>query len=151
MFPNTLTTFTQASWAQTFNQMFKPGTWLYDIIYGALIVFFAYFYTAIVLNPKDLAENLQRYSGFIPGVRPGQKTAEYIDRVLARILLPGALFFAFVAILPWYLIKWANIPFYFGGTALLIVVGVALDTMIQIESHMIMRHYEGFMKKAAAR
>ncbi len=151
MFPNTVTTFVQTPWAQTFNQWFTPGNFLYDIIYGILIVFFAYYYTAVVMNPRDMAENLQRYSGFIPGVRPGQKTAEYIDRVMARILLPGAIFFAIIAILPWHLIRWTNIPFYFGGTRLLIIVGVALEIMQQIEAHLIMRQYEGLLRKGRIR
>ena len=103
------------------------------------------------MNPKDLADNLQRYSGFIPGVRPGPKTAEYIDRVMSRILFPGALFFAMIAILPWYLINWTHIPFYFGGTRLLIIVGVALELMQQIEAQLIMRQYEGLLKKGRIR
>ncbi len=151
MFPNTITTFVQANWAQTFNQWFQPGNLAYDILYGLLIVFFAYYYTAVVMNPRDMAENLQRYSGFIPGVRPGQKTAEYIDRVMARILLPGSIFFALIAILPWHLIRWTHIPFYFGGTRLLIIVGVALEIMQQIEAHLIMRQYEGLLKKGRIR
>jgi len=151
MFPNTVTTFVKTSWAETFTQWFSPGTLVYDILYGGLIIFFAYFYTSVVMNPRDLADNLQRYSGFIPGVRPGPKTAEYIDRVLTRILLPGALFFALIAILPWYMMKWAHIPFYFGGTRLLIIVGVALELMQQIEAHLIMRQYEGLLKKGRIR
>ena len=112
-----------------------------------MIVFFAYFYTAIVFNPIDLADNMKKQGGFIPGVRPGQKTAEYIDYILTRITLPGAIFFALIAILPYVLIQQAGVTFYFGGTGLLIVVGVALDTLQQIESHLLMRHYDGFMKK----
>ena len=151
MFPNTVTTFVKTSWAETFTQWFSPGTLVYDILYGGLIIFFAYFYTSVVMNPRDLADNLQRYSGFIPGVRPGPKTAEYIDRVLTRILLPGAVFFALIAILPWYMMKWAHIPFYFGGTRLLIIVGVALELMQQVEAHLIMRQYEGLLKKGKIR
>ncbi len=151
MFPGTITTFVQAPWAESIMRYFKPGSALYDIIYGALIVFFGYFYTSVVMNPKDLADNLQRYSGFIPGVRPGPKTAEYIDRVMSRILLPGALFFAAIAILPWYLINWTHIPFYFGGTRLLIIVGVALELMQQIEAQLVMRQYEGLLKKGRIR
>jgi preprotein translocase subunit SecY len=112
-----------------------------------VIVFFTYFYTAIVLNPIDLADNMRKYGGFIPGIRPGKKTAEYIDRILSRITLPGAIFLAFIAVLPDTLIRHFRVPFYFGGTGLLIVVGVMLDTLTQIESHLLMRHYEGFMKK----
>jgi preprotein translocase subunit SecY len=112
------------------------------------IIFFAYFYTAIIFNPVDLSENLKKQGGFIPGVKPGGRTAEYIDRILARITLGGALYISAVCILPSILIRRFNVPFYFGGTALLIVVGVALDTVAQIESHMLTRHYEGFIKKA---
>ncbi len=151
MFPSTISTFWQSDLMQTFSQWFSPGHPLYDILYGLLIVFFAYYYTAVVMNPKDMAENLQRYSGFIPGVRPGPKTAEYIDRVMTRILLPGAIFFAIIAILPWHLIRWTNIPFYFGGTRLLIIVGVALEIMQKIEAHLIMRQYEGLLKKGRIR
>src|SRR5439155_682566 len=115
----------------------------YTLLYMGLIVFFAYFYTAIVFNPIDLADNMKKYGGFIPGVRPGKKTAEYIDRTLTRITLPGALFLALISVLPDYLIRWFNVPFYFGGTSLLIVVGVALDTVRQMESHLLMRNYEG--------
>ena len=119
----------------------RSSTW-------ALIVFFAYFYTAIVFNPIDLADNMKKYGGFIPGVRPGKKTAEYIDHVLTRITLPGALFLALISVLPDFLIRWFNVPFYFGGTSLLIVVGVALDTVRQMESHLLMRNYEGFLKRS---
>jgi len=124
-----------------------PGHPFYMLIYALLIVFFAYFYTAIVFNPVDLADNMKKQGGFIPGIRPGQRTAEYIDRVLTRITLPGGIFFAFIAILPNIMSNMADIQFYFGGTGLLIVVGVALDTLQQIESHLLMRHYDGFMKK----
>ena len=121
------------------------------MLYMGLIVFFAYFYTAIVFNPIDLADNMKKYGGFIPGVRPGKKTAEYIDRVLTRITLPGALFLALISVLPDLLIRWFNVPFYFGGTSLLIVVGVALDTVRQMESHLLMRNYEGFLKRSKTR
>jgi preprotein translocase subunit SecY len=103
------------------------------------------------LNPVDLADNMRKNGGFIPGIRPGKKTAEYIDRILTRITLPGSIFLAFIAILPDIMIAQFNIPFYFGGTGLLIVVGVMLDTLSQIESHLLMRHYEGFMKKGKMR
>ena len=121
------------------------------IIYSALIILFAYFYTAVILNPVDLADNMKKNSGFIPGVRPGKKTAEYIDRVLTRVTLPGAVFLAIIAILPDLMITMLKVPFYFGGTGLLIVVGVALDTLQQIESHLVMRHYDGFMSKGRLR
>jgi preprotein translocase subunit SecY len=119
------------------------GTWAYVLIYGLTIIFFTYFYTAIVLNPTDMADNMKKYGGFIPGIRPGRKTSEYIDRILSRITLPGAIFLALIAVLPDILIARFNVPFYFGGTSVLIVVGVALDTLQQIESHLLMRHYEG--------
>jgi len=131
----------------TVSTWLNPGHPFYMLIYALLIVFFAYFYTAIVFNPVDLADNMKKQGGFIPGIRPGQRTAEYIDRVLTRITLPGAIFFAFIAILPNIMSNLADVQFYFGGTGLLIVVGVALDTLQQIESHLLMRHYDGFMKK----
>jgi preprotein translocase subunit SecY len=133
--------------AATVAGLFSPTSILYMVLYGLAIIFFTYFYTAIVLNPVDLADNMRKYGGFIPGIRPGKKTSEYIDRILTRITVPGAIFLAFIAILPDVLIRAFNVPFYFGGTGLLIVVGVALDTLAQIESHMLMRHYDGFMKK----
>ena len=111
-----------------------------------LIVLFTYFYTAVQFNPIDQADNLKKYGGFIPGIRPGRPTAAYLDRVLTRITLPGALFLAAIVLLPTMLYKFANVPFYFGGTSILIVVGVALDTMQQMESQLLMRHYEGFLK-----
>ncbi len=128
-----------------------PGSLVYSIIYGLIIVFFAYFYTALVFNPIDLADNMRKNGGFIPGIRPGKRTADYIERVLTRITLPGAIFFALIAILPWVLIARFNVQYFFGGTSLLIVVGVALDTLQQIESHLLMRHYDGFMKKGKIR
>lgn len=133
--------------------MIMISTWLdpshafYMMMFGLMIVFFAYFYTAIVFNPVDLADNMKKQGGFIPGIRPGQRTAEYIDKVLTRITLPGGVFFAIIAIMPNIMSNIADIQFYFGGTGLLIVVGVALDTLQQIESHLLMRHYDGFMKK----
>jgi preprotein translocase subunit SecY len=128
-----------------------PGTFWYSIIYGIIIVFFAYFYTAIVFNPMEMADNMRKNGGYIPGIRPGKNTADYIEKVLTRITLPGALFFAAIAILPWVLIGQVKVSYFFGGTGLLIVVGVALDTLQQIESHLMMRHYEGFMKKGRIR
>jgi preprotein translocase subunit SecY len=129
----------------------RPGGWLYSIIYATIIIFFAFFYTAIVFNPMDIADNMRKNGGYIPGIRPGKNTADYIERVLTRITLPGAFFFAAIAILPWVLISQFNVNYFFGGTGLLIVVGVALDTLQQIESHLLMRHYEGFMKKGRIR
>ena len=130
---------------------FAHGTVVYVIVYSLTIIFFTYFYTAIVLNPTDMADNMKKYGGFIPGIRPGRKTSEYIDRILSRITLPGAVFLAVIAVLPDILIQKFNVPFYFGGTSVLIVVGVALDTLQQIESHLIMRHYEGFVKHGRLR
>ena len=150
--PSTLTSFFPNSTVmQDLSILFNPGGWLYSIIYALLIVFFAYFYTAVVFNPVDLADNMRKNGGFIPGVRPGKNTSEYIDKILTRITLPGAIFFAVVAILPYFLISSMGAQFYFGGTSILIVVGVALDTLQQIESHLLMRHYEGFMKKGRIR
>ena len=146
MLPSTLALWFQGSNAmQAIAGWFAHGTALYVIVYSLTIIFFTYFYTAIVLNPTDMADNMKKYGGFVPGIRPGKKTSEYIDRILSRITLPGAIFLAFIAVLPDLLISRFNIPFYFGGTSILIVVGVALDTLQQIESHLIMRHYEGFV------
>jgi preprotein translocase subunit SecY len=125
---------------------FSPGAFVYYVLYGALTMFFCYFYTAIAFNPNDLAENMKKYGGFIPGIRPGQPTSEFIDRTLTRITVWGSLAVVCVAIIPDLIVTWLHIPVYFGGTSLLIVVGVALDTMKQIESHLLMRHYDGFMK-----
>ena len=149
LFPATLTRFIQHPWMQAISEALSPGHLMYTALYCALIIFFTYFYTAIVFNPVDLADNMKKYGGFIPGVRPGKKTAEYIDRVLTRITLPGAIFLALISVLPDFLIRIFNVPFYFGGTSLLIVVGVALDTVRQMESHLLMRNYEGFLRKKA--
>ncbi len=135
----------------TLQNWLSPGAALYTSLYVLLIVFFAYFYTAIVLNPTEMAENMLKYGGHIPGKKPGKKTAEYINSVLVRITLPGAIFFAFVALMPEVMSSRLGLPFYFGGTGLIIVVGVALDTLQQIESHLTMRHYDGFMKKGKLR
>jgi len=152
MLPTTVAQFfPKTGFMESMNALLRPGYWLYNIIYATLIVIFAYFYTAIVINPTDLADNMKKYGGFIPGKRPGAKTSEYIDRIITRITLPGALFFAFIAILPMYLIVHFKVPFYFGGTSLLIVVGVLLDTVQQIEAQLMMRHYEGFLKKGKVR
>jgi preprotein translocase subunit SecY len=133
-------------------QWFSPRHVLYNVMYGLIIIFFTYFYTAVVLNPNDLAENIRKYGGFVPGIRPGAKTAEYIDQVLSRITLPGAIFLAIIAIAPDLLITSMGLPFLdFGGTSVLIVVGVALDTLQQVESHLLMRHYEGFVKRGRIR
>jgi preprotein translocase subunit SecY len=147
LFPATLTRFINHPWMQAITEALSPGHITYTVMYCGLIIFFAYFYTAIVFNPIDLADNMKKYGGFIPGVRPGKKTAEYIDRTLTRITLPGAIFLALISVLPDFLIRWFNTPFYFGGTSLLIVVGVALDTVRQMESHLLMRNYEGFLRK----
>ena len=152
MLPTTIAQFLPKSgWMENIMAVIQPGYWLYNVIYGLLIVIFAYFYTAIIINPNDLADNMKKYGGFIPGKRPGAKTSEYIDRIITRITLPGAVFFALVAILPMYLIVHFKIPFYFGGTSLLITVGVVLDTVQQIEAQLMMRHYEGFLKKGKIR
>src|SRR5438093_3785277 len=134
------------------SQWFSPMGFLYSFFYGLIIVFFTYFYTAVVLNPIDLAENMRKYGGSVPGIRPGRKTAEYIDRVLSLITLPGAIFLALIAVLPDLIIARTGLPFLgFGGTSVLIVVGVALDTLQQVESHLLMRHYEGFVKRGRIR
>jgi preprotein translocase subunit SecY len=151
MFPATIASFIRTDFMQDVAAVMQPGEPLYMIIFALMIVFFAYFYTAIVFNPVDLAENMKKHGGFIPGVRPGKRTSDYIDRVLTRITLPGSIFLALIAILPFFLISSINVPFYFGGTGLLIVVGVALDTLRQVETHLLMRHYDGFMKKGKIR
>jgi preprotein translocase subunit SecY len=146
MLPSTLALYFRGNNAiEAIAGWFSHGTVVYVIVYSLTIIFFTYFYTAIVLNPTDMADNMKKYGGFVPGIRPGKKTAEYIDRILSRITLPGAFFLALIAVLPDLLIRKFNVPFYFGGTSVLIVVGVALDTLQQIESHLIMRHYEGFV------
>lgn len=147
IFPATVAQFVQHPWAQVAAGYLAPGQWLHDILYVGFIIFFCYFYTAVVFNPVDVAENMKKFGGYIPGIRPGQKTAEFIDRVLSRVTLGGAVYLSLVALLPTILISQFNVPFYFGGTALLIVVGVALDTVAQVETHMITRNYEGFMKR----
>ncbi|MFZ5980660.1 MAG: preprotein translocase subunit SecY [Candidatus Zixiibacteriota bacterium] len=144
--------FPETEWLQNLVAVWlAPGAVWYSIIYGLIIIFFAYFYTAIVFNPMEMADNMRKNGGYIPGIRPGKNTADYIEKILTRITLPGAIFFACIAILPWVLISRANVNFFFGGTGLLIVVGVALDTLQQIESHLIMRHYDGFLKKGKIR
>ncbi len=144
--------FPSTDWIQNLVSVWlAPGELWYSIIYGLIIVFFGYFYTAIVFNPVEIANNMRKNGGYIPGIRPGKNTAEYLEKILTRITLPGAIFFAAIAVLPWVLISKANVNFFFGGTGLLIVVGVALDTLQQVESHLMMRHYDGFMKKGKIR
>ncbi|OIQ54085.1 preprotein translocase subunit SecY [Neomoorella thermoacetica] len=147
LFPSTLASwFPQSSLAQTIVRFFDPRSAFYMILYALLIIFFTYFYTAVTFNPQDVADNMKKYGGFIPGLRPGRPTAEYIERILARVTLAGAIFLAFIAVLPNLLMAITGINVYFGGTSLLIVVGVALETMKQLESHLLLRHYQGFMK-----
>jgi preprotein translocase subunit SecY len=146
--PGTIASFSNVPFLSSISSLFQPGNWLYYVTYSILIVFFTYFYTAIIFNPVDLAENLNKQGAFIPGVKPGARTAEYIDYVLTRITLPGSLFLAAIALVPFFIFAWFDIQlFFFGGTALLIVVGVALDTVQQMQQHLLLRHYEGFMKK----
>jgi len=154
MFPATIANFLnqeQFPWLQHVVNWLNPGHWVYSLIYVIFIFFFCYFYTAVHFNPVDVADNMKRQGGFIPGIRPGRNTAEYIDRILTRITFSGAMYVSAICILPQILIYQLNVPFYFGGTALLIVVGVAMDTTNQIEAHMLTRHYEGFMKKGLSR
>jgi len=146
VFPSTIATMFKAPWLQSIQNIISPGGWVYDILYAVLIIFFTYFYTSVVFNPRDLADNMQRYGGFIPGIRPGPNTASFIDRSISLLTFPGALFLVFMALLPTILMNALHVPFYFGGTTLLIIVGVALDTIQQIESHLVMRHYEGLLK-----
>jgi preprotein translocase subunit SecY len=146
--PGTAAAFSNSTFMQSLADLFQPQTPVYYITYGLLIVFFTYFYTAIIFNPVDLAENLKKQGGFIPGVKPGARTAEYIDRVLTRVTLPGSIYLALIALAPFFIFDIFNIQtFFFGGTGLLIVVGVALDTVQQAQQHLMLRHYDGFMKK----
>jgi len=147
MFPATIAGFIAVPWVQEVARQFSPGTTLYTLLYVGMIFFFSYFYTAIVFNPVDIADNLKKYGGYIPGIRPGQKTSEYIYKVLSRLTFVGAFYLAIVCVIPEILISKFNVPFYFGGTSLLIVIGVALDTVSQIESHLLTRSYEGFLRK----
>jgi preprotein translocase subunit SecY len=142
LFPTTLGSW--FPWMQTISQAIRDGGWIYNSLYVAMIIFFAYFYTAVTFNPVDVADNMKKHGGYIPGIRPGKKTAEYIDKVLTRITFGGALYLSAVCVLPTLVMTYFNVPFYFGGTSLLIVVGVALDTVQQIEGHLITRNYEGF-------
>jgi preprotein translocase subunit SecY len=146
IFPATIAQFLNVPILNDITGWLRPATGVYELLYVALIIFFCYFYTAVTFNPVDVAENMKKYGGYIPGIRPGKKTSQYIDRVLTRITFGGAIYVSVVCVLPSILIARFNAPFYFGGTSLLIVVGVALDTLTQIESHMIQRHYEGFIR-----
>ncbi len=151
MFPTQIANMVDTAWMQQITAALLPNDWRYNVIYVAMIVFFTFFYTAITFNPVDVADNLKKSGGYIPGIRPGKKTAEYIDRVLTRITCAGAVYLSAVCVLPALLQEWLSVPFYFGGTGLLIVVGVALDTVQQIESHLITRNYDGFTGPKAPR
>lgn len=151
MFPATVGSFIQIDWVQRVSAALSPGTVYYYVMYIGFIVFFAFFYTAIQFKPDDVAENLKKNGGFIPGIRPGKKTSEFLDKVLTRLTVVGAIYLSAICVMPSLLISKFNVPFYFGGTALLIVVGVAIDTISQIESHLVMRNYEGFMKAGRIR
>ncbi|MDH3222285.1 MAG: preprotein translocase subunit SecY [Gemmatimonadota bacterium] len=146
--PGTIAAFSSIPFIQDLADIFQPGNWAYYVTYAILIVFFTYFYTAIIFNPVDLAENLKKQGAFIPGVKPGTRTAEYIDRVLTRVTLPGSIYLALIALVPFWIFDIFDIQtFFFGGTSLLIVVGVGLDTVQQAQQHLLLRHYDGFMKK----
>ena len=151
MFPATVASFITVPWMQTIVNSLRPGSIIYELLFVGMIFFFCYFYTAVTFNPVDVADNMKRQGGYIPGIRPGRRTADHIDRILTRITLGGATYVSAVCVLPTILITRFNVPFYFGGTALLIVVGVAIDTIAQLESHMLTRHYEGFLKKGGAK
>ncbi|MBM2844700.1 MAG: preprotein translocase, SecY subunit [Bacteroidetes bacterium] len=144
-----LTFFPESEFMQGLSQYFEYTSLTYSFFYGIMIVFFTYFYTAIAFNPKDVSENMQKQGGFIPGIRPGKHTADFIDNILTKITLPGSIFLAIIAILPAFMVRMgvtSTFAQFFGGTSLLIMVGVALDTLQQVESHLLMRHYDGFMK-----
>jgi preprotein translocase subunit SecY len=146
MFPATVGNFINIPWVQAAAKSMSPGNWIYNLFYVAFIVFFCYFYTAVTFNPMDVAENIKKHGGYIPGRRPGKETSEFLDTVLTKLTFAGAIYISIVCVLPTILIGKFNLPFYFGGTALLIAVGVGMDTVSQIESHLITRSYEGFMK-----
>ena len=148
LFPATVAGCSTAEWLQTVVSWFRPTSIVYNVIFIALIFFFCFFYTAIIFDPKDIAENLKKAGGFVPGIRPGDKTREYIDNVLTRLTLWGGIYISIISVLPMLLIAQFNVPFYFGGTSLLILVGVAIDFMSQVESHLISQQYEGLMSKA---
>jgi preprotein translocase subunit SecY len=151
LFPATIAGFVPHKGFQNFAAMLTRGELVYNSLYALLIIFFAYFYTAITFNPVDISDNMKKYGGFVPGIRPGRQTAEYLDFIMTRITFPGAIFLAVIAVMPSIISSMLKIPYlvasFFGGTGLLIIVGVMLDTMKQIESHLLMRHYEGFMKR----
>ena len=147
MFPATIAQFIDHPWMTTISANLTPATLIYSLVFIGAVFFFCFFYTAIIFNPVDVADNMKKNGGFVPGIRPGGRTSEYIDKILSRITFCGAIYLSLICVLPDYLIRYMNIPFYFGGTSLLIVVGVSMDTMQQIESHLHMRSYEGFMKK----
>lgn len=151
MFPATIGSFVEVEWIQSITAAMRPGNIVYELLFVGFIFFFCYFYTAVTFNPVDVADNMKKAGGYIPGIRPGKRTADYIDKVLTRITLGGAIYVSAVCVLPSILITRFNVPFYFGGTALLIVVGVAIDTVAQMESHMLSRHYEGFLKKGGGK
>lgn len=146
MFPATVAGLVDVPWVQSIAGMLTPDHWVYNLFYVAFIIFFCYFYTAVTFNPIDVADNIKKQGGYIPGIRPGKATSDYIDTVLGRLTFAGAIYISAVCVLPTYLISELNVPFFFGGTSLLIVVGVGLDTASQIEAHLISRSYEGFMK-----
>jgi len=149
--PGTIAQFSKVPRIQALAEYLQPGTWAYYVLSAGLILFFTYFYTAIIFNPIDISENLKKQGGFIPGVKPGAKTAEYIERVMSRITFPGAIFLTLIALLPIWISDLINVPFRFGGTSLLIVVGVGLDTINQLQQHLLLRKYDGFMKKGRVR
>lgn len=146
MFPATIANFINIPLVKQVAQRFQPGNWVYELFYVAFIVFFCYFYTAVTFNPSDVAENIKKHGGYIPGIRPGKETSDYLDKVLTKLTFAGAIYISIVCVLPSLLVSKFQLPFYFGGTALLIAVGVGMDTVSQIESHLITRNYEGFMK-----
>jgi preprotein translocase subunit SecY len=147
MFPATIANFAQEGWIKNIAGYLVPGKLGYEVLYVAFIFFFCFFYTAVTFKPDDVADNMKKFGGYVPGIRPGKKTAEYIEDILEKLTFSGAIYVSIVCVLPSVLISQLNVPFYFGGTALLIVVGVAMDTASQIESHLLTRQYEGFMKK----
>ena len=152
--PGAIAQFSGNAKAQEIAELFNPqgpNPWLYFLLSAILILLFTYFYTSIIFNPVDLAENLKKQGGFVPGIKPGAKTAEYIEQVVERITLPGAIFLTAIALMPIIIARLINVPFAFGGTSLLIVVGVALDTMAQMQQHLLLRKYDGFMKKGRVR
>jgi preprotein translocase subunit SecY len=146
VFPSTFAQFLRIPWLVSLQHILNPGGWLYDLLYATLIIFFTYFYTSVVFNARDIADNLKKYGGAVPGKQAGVKTAEHIDRSLTLITLPGAVTLVIIALMPGFLMNAFRVPFYFGGTTLMIIVGVALDTLQQIEAHLVMRHYEGLVK-----